>query len=153
MKVSEHINMKKFNINEYIYIQINETGWKHLRRTVGEDYIKHCINAESHRKLINGEIWHRLQARQVFDLLPIISCTPTYNTNVMFDDDKCNTCKYWGGQGMVGINTKTTCFHRICMARQFDGFKPMPIGANGTLKTHKDFGCVNHNSEYENNLK
>ena len=37
--------MKKFNINDYMYIQINENGWEHLKKTVGGDYIKHCIES------------------------------------------------------------------------------------------------------------
>ena len=51
--------MRKFNINEYIYVQINELGWEHLRNTVGEDYIKHCIKTPNYEKLIDGEVWHR----------------------------------------------------------------------------------------------
>ena len=40
--------MKKFNINEYMYIQITEDGWKYLRETVGESYIEACV--ESRKK-------------------------------------------------------------------------------------------------------
>ena len=80
--------MKKFNINEYMYIQITEQGWKHLRKTVGEDYIKNCINAESYKKEINGEIWYRLQCHVVFDIMPIIvGMRQLFNTNVMFDEE------------------------------------------------------------------
>ncbi len=35
--------MKKFNINEYVYIQITKDGWEHLRNTVGQDYIEACV--------------------------------------------------------------------------------------------------------------
>jgi hypothetical protein len=77
--------MKKFNINHYIYIQITEWGWKHLRKTVRQDYIKYCI--DRNKMEIDGEIWYRLQAHSVFDLLPInFGGQPTYNINVMFDD-------------------------------------------------------------------
>ena len=79
--------MKKFNINEYMYIQITEQGWEHLRKTVGEDYIKNCINADGYKKEINGEIWHRLQCKSVFYLMPIRGMRPLFNTNVMFDDE------------------------------------------------------------------
>ena len=41
--------MKKFNINDHIYIQITEHGWKHLKKTVGDDYIKHCIDNKNYR--------------------------------------------------------------------------------------------------------
>jgi hypothetical protein len=78
--------MKKFNINEYMYIQITEDGWKHLTKRVGEDYIKHCIDT---RKIkIEEEIWHRLQCWQVFDLLPVnFGGRPLFNSNVMFDQE------------------------------------------------------------------
>lgn len=79
--------MIKFNINNYIYIQITEAGWKHLRKTVGDDYINHCIDKEPYRKEIDGETWHRLQAHEVFTLLPVkVLGTMLFNTNIMFDD-------------------------------------------------------------------
>ena len=31
--------MKKFNLNDYMYIQITEEGWRHLEKTVGIEYI------------------------------------------------------------------------------------------------------------------
>ena len=79
--------MKKFNINDYMYIQITEKGWKHLESTVGSDYIRHCINAVGYRKEIEGQIWHRLQAHCVFDLLPMgTGFDLLYNPNIMFDE-------------------------------------------------------------------
>ena len=69
-----------------MYIQITDTGWQHLKQTVGDDYIKHCI--EPYKTIIDGETWHKLQAHEVFDLLPINSGgNLTYKTNVMFDDN------------------------------------------------------------------
>ena len=59
--------MKKFNINNYMYIQINENGWEHLKKSVGEDYIKHCI--EPYKTNIEDKVWYKLQCHQVFDLL------------------------------------------------------------------------------------
>ena len=77
--------MKKFNINHGICIQITDEGWRHLKKTVGDDYIKHSI--EPYKTEINNEIWYKLQAHQVFDLLPIyFSGRPTYNTNVLIDE-------------------------------------------------------------------
>jgi len=81
--------MKKYNINHTMYIQITEKGWQHLRNTVGEDYIKHCIDTEHYRKKIDGETWYKLQCHQVFDLLPAQNgMSPLFNTNVMFDDSE-----------------------------------------------------------------
>ena len=76
--------MKHVNINHYMYIQITSEGWKHLRETVGEDYIKVCI--ESRKVEIDNEIWYKLQCHVAFDLLPV-SHRVLFNTNVMFDDN------------------------------------------------------------------
>lgn len=79
--------MKKFNINDHMYIQITEEGWRHLHRTVGEDYIKHCIKPHSIK--IDNKVWFRLQTHSVFDLLPInFGSNALFNTNVMFDDNE-----------------------------------------------------------------
>lgn len=78
--------MKKFNINHNICIQITDEGWKHLKKTVGDDYIKHCI--KPYKTEIENETWYKLQAHQVFDLLPInVGSRPTYNTNVLIDEN------------------------------------------------------------------
>lgn len=78
--------MKKFNINEYMYIQINKSGWEHLKKTVGQDYITHCIDSKWCK--IKGEIWYRLQCHEVMSLFDInIGGMPMFNTNVMFDSD------------------------------------------------------------------
>ena len=78
--------MKKFNINHYMYIKINENGWEHLKKTVGDYYIKHCI--ESGKIEIGNEVWYRLQCHSVFSLFLInFGGEPMFNTNVMFDDE------------------------------------------------------------------
>ena len=79
--------MKKFNINDYIYIQITEKGWTHLRNTVGDDYITHYIKALGYQKYINGESWYRLQCHQVFGIFPIqFGNHIFFNSNIMIDD-------------------------------------------------------------------
>lgn len=86
--------MKKFNINDHMYIQITDAGWAHLRKSLSETkyitidperYIKHCID---NRKIeIDGEIWYRLQMHFVFDHFPVEEGRPMlFKTNVMFDD-------------------------------------------------------------------
>jgi len=77
--------MKKFNINDYIYIQINDNGLEHLKKTQEESYIKHCV--ENYKIEINGEIWYKLQCHQVFDLFPTNhGGTPFFNTNILIDE-------------------------------------------------------------------
>jgi hypothetical protein len=84
--------MKKFNINDYIYIQITEQGWKHLKATVGDEYIKHCITSPHYKVEIDGEIWYRLQCHVVFDLLPPSNHSNLiFNNNVLFDDNSLET--------------------------------------------------------------
>jgi len=77
--------MKKFNINNHIYIQITQDGWNFLKETVGVDYI--ALKIENRKCEINGEVWYRLQCYQVFELMPVSFTGPTlFNTNVIFDD-------------------------------------------------------------------
>lgn len=80
------MNMKKYNLNEYMYIQITDSGFDYLQKTVGPDYITHCImNRES---IIDGQKWYKLQCHQVFDLFPINYGGKSYIlSNVMFDDN------------------------------------------------------------------
>lgn len=80
--------MKNFNINEYMYIQITEEGWKHLENTVGIDYINICIKHIRNEKLINGETWYKLQCWECFSLLPPnFGGRSLFNSNVMFDEE------------------------------------------------------------------
>lgn len=77
--------MLKYNINDYMYIQITDKGFEHLKSTVGEDYIIHCI--EGYKQIINGEIWYKLQMHHVFELFPInIAYSPYFKTNILFED-------------------------------------------------------------------
>ena len=46
--------MKKFNINDHMYIQINKNGWEYLKETVGDNYIKHSI--ESRKVVIENNL-------------------------------------------------------------------------------------------------
>lgn len=76
----------KYNINETMYIQITDKGWKHLRDTVGKDYIDACIKVPAYEKVIGTEVWYKLQCHNIFDLFPTNPGMKTlFNTNVMFD--------------------------------------------------------------------
>ena len=78
--------MKKFNVNNSIYIQITKTGFEHLDKTLSADYIKNCIIP--YWKEINGEIWYQLQIHEVFELLPVVfSGEFFWKTEMMFEDD------------------------------------------------------------------
>jgi hypothetical protein len=77
--------------------------------------------------------------------------------------EECITCKHWGGQGIAGSVIETIGDDKTCMAYLFGdldnkNFKQMPNwvvtfgslnGAKGVLKTHKNFGCVNHNPLFD----
>ena len=78
--------MKTFNINDYIYIQITKAGWDYLRNTAGQAYIEACIDNDFYRRNIGGKDWYRLQAHQVFDILPI-KYNLLYNTTIMIEDE------------------------------------------------------------------
>jgi hypothetical protein len=80
--------MKTFNINDYIYIQITKKGFEHLINTVGDEYIEVCIGREPYQKVINGQYWYRLQAHNVFSLLPMSAGGQLlYKTEIMIDDE------------------------------------------------------------------
>jgi hypothetical protein len=84
----EQKTMIKFNINHYILIQITDAGWLHLRDTLDESYIKNCITP--YRQILNdNEVWYRLQAHNVFSLLPMNTGfnKVLYNTNILIDVD------------------------------------------------------------------
>ena len=72
-----------FNLNDYIHIQITEKGWEHLINTVGKDYVKHCI--EPYKQEEHSKDWYRLQAHQVFNLLPINNTNILYKSNIKFE--------------------------------------------------------------------
>lgn len=77
--------MKQFNINRYIYIQILNNGWEHLRNTVDGEYITHCIL--SRKIIINDTIYFKLQMHEVFQLFPMYNgSTIKFNTTILFDD-------------------------------------------------------------------
>jgi hypothetical protein len=81
--------MKKYNINSYMYIQITDEGWKHLKKTVSENYIEYSIESPSYKKIINGEVWYRLQCWDVFNIFPVnMGGAILFNTNVMFEDNE-----------------------------------------------------------------
>lgn len=64
--------MINFNINHYIYIQITDEGWRYLRQTVGDEYIKSCITSPGYVRIVEGETWYRLQMHSVFSLFPVV---------------------------------------------------------------------------------
>ena len=80
--------MKKFNLNNYVFVQITEYGWEKLKETVGNDYIQHCILSKE--IIIFGEKWYKLQGHQMITLfgkmLFIASHSPI-NCNIMFEDE------------------------------------------------------------------
>ena len=79
--------MKKFNLNSEIYIQITQKGWRHLKNTVGEDYTKFVIDTKSNKKIIDGKVWHKLQAHVAFNCLPVTdNCNILFSTNIMIDE-------------------------------------------------------------------
>jgi len=87
--------MKTFNLNDYIYIEITELGWMHLKKTLtspiqkADEYIKHCITP--YKKVIDGKDWYRLQAHQVFSLLPIgMGFNTLYKPTIMIDEEALN---------------------------------------------------------------
>ena len=77
--------MKKYNINNYMYVQITEAGFEHLNKYFPEDYIKHCV--ENKKVEIDGETWYQLQCHEAFELFPRhFSEEVLFKTTVMFEE-------------------------------------------------------------------
>lgn len=78
--------MTKFNLNDYILVQITEYGWKELRKQKDPDYIKYCI--EDYEELIDGEKWYRMQAHMMIEtfgnMLWIASHSPIKSNILIF---------------------------------------------------------------------
>ena len=76
--------MVKFNLNDYVYIQILSEGWVHLHKTVGKEYIQNCILCQAVK--IEGEVWYKLQMHEVLTLFKFDKHYPPYRANIMFDE-------------------------------------------------------------------
>jgi hypothetical protein len=58
--------MITFNLNNYIYVEITDIGWKHLQDTVRPEYIEHCI--DPYKRIIDEKVYYKLQAHRVMQL-------------------------------------------------------------------------------------
>jgi hypothetical protein len=58
--------MKKFNLNDKMYIKIKDKGWEHLKNTKRIDYINVVIGRSA--VVIEDELWYELQGHEVFNL-------------------------------------------------------------------------------------
>ena len=58
--------MKRFNLNDKMYIQINDKGWEYLKNTKRIDYINVVIGRNA--VTIENELWYELQGHEVFNL-------------------------------------------------------------------------------------
>ena len=78
--------MKKYNINQNMYIQITERGWNYLADTVGSDYIRTCI--EPYKGTIGEKTYYCLQCHHVMSLFGEgLFCGHTlFMPDVLFED-------------------------------------------------------------------
>lgn len=80
--------MTKFNINDYIFIEIADSGWQHLLSTVGDVYIANCIMPNRH--IINGTTYYKLQCHEAFSLMPVrFGKEPMFKPNILLGEDNC----------------------------------------------------------------
>ncbi len=83
--------MVKFNINYYMYVEITDEGWQHIRKTVDEYYINNHL--KNKKKVINGRIWYKLQCWECFQLMPPTIGKHYFEANVMFDEESLSNFK------------------------------------------------------------
>lgn len=58
--------MKTININNNVLVAITKEGFDHLKETVTEDYVKHCIL--HYETVIDGKTYYKLQLHNVISL-------------------------------------------------------------------------------------
>lgn len=77
--------MKKFNINDTMYIHILPTGWEHLNIKYGSEYVEKCI--KPNKVIINEKEYYPLQCWCVFNMLPAsLGFDMLFEPNVLFAD-------------------------------------------------------------------
>ena len=77
--------MKKFNINNIMYIHILPTGLNYLKREYGNEYVEKCI--KPNKVMINNKKYYAMQCWDVFNILPAsLGFDMLFEPNVLFAD-------------------------------------------------------------------
>ncbi len=81
-------NLIRFNLNWNVLIQINDEAFKRLEKTVGTNYIIHCIKSrkEQHINPITNKLedYYNLQMHNVMELFgDSIMCKRSINSNIL----------------------------------------------------------------------
>jgi hypothetical protein len=77
------------NVNDSTYVQITDEGWKFLRDTVGEDYIRTFIEPKAVE--LNGDLWYRLRLWTCFELFPANIGDEKFCTRILFERTDINS--------------------------------------------------------------
>lgn len=78
--------MKRFNLNDKMYVQITPEGHEHLKNTKRLEYINAVIGRSA--VAINNELWCELQGHDVLNLFGgKISHQSPIKMNIMFDEE------------------------------------------------------------------
>jgi hypothetical protein len=77
--------VKRFNLNYKIYVQIREEGWELLRKTKRQEYIDVVIGRNA--VTIENELWYELQGHEVLSLFGGINTNISpIGIEIMFND-------------------------------------------------------------------
>ena len=77
--------MKKFNINDTMYIHILPAGLNYLKREYGSEYVDKRIKPK--KVMINGKEYYAMQCWDVFNTLPAsLGFDMLFEPNVLFAD-------------------------------------------------------------------
>lgn len=78
--------MKKFNINDTMYVCILPKGWEHLNKKYGTKYVEEHIKPR--KIMINNKAYYAMQCHDVISTFPVvIGCHLFYETEVLFKDN------------------------------------------------------------------
>lgn len=79
--------MKKFNINNTMYIHILPKGWEHLYHKYGYEYVEKCIKPL--KAMIGDKEYYAMQCWDVFITLPAcVGMDTLFEPDVLFKDSE-----------------------------------------------------------------
>ena len=77
--------MKKFNINNIMYLRILPPGWNYIKREYGGEYVEQCI--KPNKVMINDKEYYAMQCWDVFNTLPAsLGFDMLFEPNILFAD-------------------------------------------------------------------
>ena len=79
--------MKKFNINNTMYIHILPKGWEYLYKKYGYEYVEKCVKPL--KAIIGDKEYYYMQCWDAFNTLPpCVGMDNLFEPDVLFNDNE-----------------------------------------------------------------